>query len=190
MERKKKRREKRFEFKYPKLTLFILIILASYFVFSNPTVQTFIFGLSNLSHLWAFIAGTLYSYGFTSPISAGFFIVLKPENLWLTGILGGVGALLSDLLIFSIVRFELMDEFASLKKTSLISGTGKAIEKVLGRKIKMFLAYLLTAIFIASPLPDEAGLIMIAGLTKINRYVFMLISFVLNTMGILVLLTL
>jgi len=43
-------------------------------------------------------------------------------------------------------------------------------------------------ILIASPLPDEAGVIMLAGLTKIKSNVFAILSFSLNTAGILILL--
>ncbi len=178
------------KFKYPKLTLVGLIILASYFIFSNPAVKTFVSGLNSIGYFGAFIGGLLYTYGFTGPIAAGFFIDLELGNIWFGGLLGGFGALLSDLLIFNVTKFELMDEFTLLKKTRLISRTSKSIEKIFGETIRRYLAYLLAAVFIASPLPDEAGVIMIAGLTKINRYVFLLTSFFCNTAGILVLMSL
>ena len=50
--------------------------------------------------------------------------------------------------------------------------------------------YAFVGILIASPLPDEIGVIMLAGLTKINFKILAIISFILNTLGILIILSL
>ena len=50
--------------------------------------------------------------------------------------------------------------------------------------------YAFAGILIASPLPDEAGVTMLAGLTKISVKSLALISFILNTLGIIILLIL
>jgi uncharacterized membrane protein YdjX (TVP38/TMEM64 family) len=44
--------------------------------------------------------------------------------------------------------------------------------------------------FIASPLPDEIGVSLLAGFTRIEEKKFALVSFALNTLGIIVLLAL
>ena len=106
-----------FKFRYPKLLAFVLIIIAAYFIFSNPTVSNFMLMLNGWGYFGAFISGMFFTLGFTSPISAGFFITLNPENIWLAGILGGIGAMLMDLLIFKFIRFSFMDEFKRLKHT-------------------------------------------------------------------------
>ncbi|MEM4152506.1 MAG: hypothetical protein QXK80_00055 [Candidatus Pacearchaeota archaeon] len=178
------------KFRYPKLTLIGAIIISAYFIFSNHSVKILLSQLNSFSYFGAFIAGLFYTYGFTGPLAAGFFIDLNPNNILLAGILGGFGALVSDLLIFDITRFTLIDEFNLLKKTKFVVGVSNSIEKIFGKQVKVMLAYLLAGVFIASPLPDEAGVIMIAGLTKIKQSVFITISFVLNTIGILLLLSL
>jgi len=48
--------------------------------------------------------------------------------------------------------------------------------------------YLFAGLFIASPLPDEAGVIILAGPTKLSTKALSVISFILNSLGILVIL--
>jgi len=177
-----------FKLRYPKIFLLFIAIILAYIIFRNPNIQSFVSGLGNLKYLGIFIAGMLFSFGFTSPFAAGFFITLNPENILLTGIIGGVGALLSDLLIFSLIKLSFKDEFERLEKTKIIKDIKKEIEQDFGKKIKVYLMYAIAGIMIASPLPDEIGVIMLAGLTKIKVNKLSVISFILNTLGILILL--
>ena len=177
-----------FKFKYPKILGFALIAILSYLVFSNADVQSYFSHLNNWGYFGAFIAGTLFTFGFTAPISVGIFILLNPENIWLAGILGGFGAMLGDLVIFQFIRFSFMDEFKRLEKTRPIKAASYLIDKFLGQKIKVYLLYAFAGIIIASPLPDEAGVMMLASITRIKIEVLAIISLIANTMGILVIL--
>jgi len=49
--------------------------------------------------------------------------------------------------------------------------------------------YLFAGVFIASLLPDEAGVIILAGLTKLSARALSVIGFVLNSLGILIILS-
>jgi len=178
-----------FEFKYPKIAIFILFIAIAYIIFSSPGVGDFVNGLGDYGYLGNFIAGLLFSFGFTTPFSVGFFILYHPNNIFLASVIGGFGALLSDLLIFRIVKFSFMDEFKRLEKTERIREMSDLIEYVFGHKIKNHLLYIFAGIVIASPLPDELGVIILAGLTKIRIRSFMIISFLFNTIGIYILLS-
>jgi len=177
-----------FKFKYPKIFGLIIAIIFAYLIFSNAFVKDSISGLDDWGYLNAFIAGVFFAFGFTSPLSAGLFITLNPENIWLVGVIGGLGAMLGDLFILQFIRFSFMDEFKKLKKEKISKEIEKSISKTLGNKMKIYLMYAFAGILIASPLPDEAGVIMLAGLTKIKPYILSVISFALNTIGILVLL--
>ncbi|MEM4271920.1 MAG: hypothetical protein QXD13_02445, partial [Candidatus Pacearchaeota archaeon] len=86
--------------RYPKITLFLIAIIAAYFIFSNPKVADFVSRLHEYSYLGVFIAGVFFTFGFTTPFAAGFFIALNPSNIWLAGIIGGCGAMIGDTLIF------------------------------------------------------------------------------------------
>jgi hypothetical protein len=109
-----------YNFRYRKIALLVLSIIAAYFIFSNPKVSILMTHIGSWSYLGVFIAGIFFTLGFTSPLSAGFFITLNPENIWLAGILGGLGAMFGDLLIFKFIRFSFMDEFHRLKKTAIM----------------------------------------------------------------------
>jgi len=177
-----------FKFKYSKILWLVVSIILTYIIFRNPSVSSFVSHLGNLSYFGVFIAGLLFSFGFTAPFAAGFFITLNPENILLVGVIGGIGALVSDLLIFSFIKVSFKNEFNKLRKTKLVRSIDKTIERGLGKKIKVYLMYVFAGFLIASPLPDEIGVIMLAGLTKIKIGLLVVLSFILNTFGIVVLL--
>jgi uncharacterized membrane protein YdjX (TVP38/TMEM64 family) len=172
--------------RYPKLSLLILFMIAAYFIFSNQIVQNFVSNLGDFGYPSIFIMGLLFSFGFTTPISVGFFVVSNPDNIFLAAILGGFGALISDLLIFKFVRFSFIDEFHKLEKSKIITKTSDAISSTLTKKMKLYLLYAFAGLIIASPLPDEAGVIMLAGLTKINALSLSVISLIFNSLGIFI----
>lgn len=175
-------------FHYPKITLLIILIISSYYIFRNPQVNSFIASLNSWSYLGVFLAGMLFSFGFTTPFAIGFFIVLNPENIFLTGIIGGLGAMVTDLLILKFIRFSFMDEFDRLEHTPVIKKFIYLIENNLGHKISVYLMYIFTGVIMASPLPDEIGVIMLSGIKHINALVFSIATFILNTIGIILIL--
>ena len=177
-----------FKFRYLKLSLFVICIILAYILFKNPVIKNFVLSLENLSYMGVFIAGLFFSFGFTSPFSAGFFITLNTENIFLSGVLGGLGAMLADLFIFSLIRLSFKDEFLRLEKTKIVREVQNAIDKTIGKKLEHYLMYAFAGILIASPLPDEVGVTMLAGLTKIKPGILCIISFVLNSLGIIILL--
>ncbi len=179
-----------FKFKHPKIVLLAVSIIVAYFVFRNPDVQDFVL---NLGYFGAFIAGMLFSSGFTAPFAAGYFIVLEPNgifNLLIFAFIGGLGAMVFDLIIFKFIRLSFTDEFEKLKNTRMIKKFDRKIEKKIGHKLTVYLMYTFAGILISSPLPDEIGIIMLAGLTKIDAKHLAKISFALNTLGIFILLNL
>ena len=182
--------KKLFKFRYPKLFGLLIAIVAAYFIFSNQTVADYISSLNSFGYIGVFIAGVFFTFGFTTPFATGFFIILNPENIWLAALLGGFGAMLMDLFIFSMIKFSFTDEFEGLENTKMMKELSRRINKTLSHRIKVYLMYALAGIIIASPLPDEAALILLAGLKRIKVSVLALISFVMNTIGILILLSL
>ena len=179
-----------FKFRYPKITLLILLSIISYFIFSNATVERVIEGLNGLSYVGIFIAGMFFSFGFSTPFSVGFFIVAAPENIFYAAAIGGFGAFLSDMLIFKLIRFSFMNEFKRLEKTALFVELHQLMHSRLLSKIRVYLLFAFAGIVIASPLPDEVGVSMLAGLTHIKMWALGLISFVMNFIGILIMLLL
>jgi len=171
--------------RYPKILMLILTIILAYMIFSNPVVSNYINNLKIGGYLGMFIAGIFFTFGFTTAFSTGYFLTLTPENIYLAAVIGGAGALIGDLFIFKFVRLNFMDEFRRLKNTNAMKKAARIFESRFLRKFRTYLMYAIAGIIIASPLPDEAGVIMLAGLTKIDARVLAPISFIFNSLGIL-----
>lgn len=178
--------------RYPKLLLLLVVTILSYLIFTNPYIMGFVlnFGIGNLGYIGSFIAGILLAFGFSAPIAIGFFIVSQPQNIMIFAIAGGLGAILGDLLIFNFVRFSFMDEFKRLEKTKPFKAVIKAIEKKTTARIRNYMLYIFAEIIIASPISDEVGITMLAGLTSIKQKTFAVVTFILHVVFIFIILAL
>lgn len=174
--------------KYPKITLLLAIIAIVYVIFRNPEISAVFSRFDNLQFFGPFVAGILYSFGFTAPIATGFFLVLNPTNVYITALIGGLGSLLTDTLIYKVIKISFMDEFERLQKTKFIKGIDGFMTRNLHKTVRFAILYVIAMVVIASPLPDELGVMMLAGLTTIKPVPFTIISIMMNTLGILVIL--
>ena len=176
-----------FKFKYPKLFLLAGSIIIAYILFSNESFVQSLHGIGNI-YIDTFIAGFFFTFGFTTAFSVGYFITLNTEKILLLGLIGGLGALIGDMIIFYFVRTSLKDEFKQLNKTFLLKKTNLIINSMFNHRIKKYLIYSFAGLVIASPLPDELGITLMAGFSKIKPLKLFLISFTFNTLGIIVML--
>lgn len=177
-----------FHFKYPKIAALIITVIASYFLFSNETVAGWISGLGSIGYIGIYLAGLCFSFGFTTAFGIGYFVAAEPNSIILAAIVGGLGALTGDLLIFKIIKSSFMDEFERLENTKAFSIAVRGFDRLISKRIKVYLLYAIAGLVIASPLPDELGVTMLAGLTAIRTLKLAIISFILNSLGILVML--
>ena len=173
-------------FRYPKIEFLILSILIAYAVFTQTTFPDKIGRLDGLGYIGIFIAGMLYSFGFSASFAVGFFLTVKDLNIFLAAIIGGLGSLLTDLIIFTVIRFSFMDEFNRIKKTKPFLFVEKLMEKDLNSKTRRVLLYITSCIMIASPLPDEVAVTILSGLTNLKLKGMAVISIILSTIGILI----
>ncbi len=179
-------------FRYYKLALLGLSILLSYQFFTSWGGAGIVGGFENGGGLAAaLVGGVLYAFGFTAPFAIGIFLSLDPgKNVPLLAIAGGFGALLADYFILKLVRTSFKDEFDRLGRTRPFQYASKKFAEYLPEKTRRFLLVGMAGFFIASPLPDEIGVSFLAGFTEIQEREFALVSFALNTAGILLLLLL
>jgi len=171
-------------FKYPKLVLLVVSIIIAYFVFNSPVGQEFALDLDNLHYIGMFIAGILFALGFTAPFAVGFFIVSEEPNIFLAALIAALGALISNLLIFNFIKVSFRDELKRLERTHVIKEIEYLVEKEFNKKVRLYLLYIFAGILIASPLPDEVADTILGGFTKINPYVFAVLSFICSSIGI------
>ena len=156
------------------LSVLIAIILAKTDVFAD-----LIASVRELRFIGSFVAGVFFISVFTvAPASVMLFEIAQTTPVWEVAVLGGMGAVAGDFIIFSFVNLA-YDVKAFFKKTK-IQKAARALHLSAFRWLMPFVG----AIIIASPLPDELGLAMM-GLSKVKTPVFVVISFVLNFFGIL-----
>lgn len=179
-----------FRYKYPKLIMLLLSIFTAYYLFSSQFITSKIQLLQSFSYLGIFFAGILFSFGFSAPFALGLFITLQPQNIFLASIIGAVGSVISDLVIFKFIQFSFADEFKRLNNEKPIKEISFMIKNNLGLKASTYLFYLFAGILLASPLPDEVGVAMLAGLTTIKPSFLGIISFITHAIGIFILLLL
>ncbi|MDP3766278.1 MAG: hypothetical protein Q8R04_07230 [Nanoarchaeota archaeon] len=167
--------------KYPKFLLLFITFLIAYLLFSGRTNPKFHVLILSLGFFGTFLTGILFTYGFTAaPATAIFLILAKEQNILLAGLIGGLGALLGDLFIFNFIRYSFKDEVRRLSREKLVM-------YINNKNPSLFKRYLLPVVagfIIASPLPDEIGVTMLAASKSISAKVFSVISYVLNTAGI------
>lgn len=138
-----------------------------------------------LGYFGTFLAGILFTYGFTAaPATAILLILAKGQNILLSGLIGGLGALVGDFIIFKLIRNTFSDKIRKLSKEKTIL----KINNKMPHLLKKYLVPVLAGFIIASPLPDEIGVSMLAASSSISTRAFLAISYLLNTAGILVIL--
>lgn len=181
--------KKLFRFKYPKLLLLILSFILVYYLFKNSNISAWILSLEKIGYFGSLIAGCLISFGFSAVLGIGFFIALNPQNVILAAILGGLGAMIGDLIIFKSIKFSFMDEFKELEKTKAIRKIEEIVKKKKRVVIIHYLLYIFAGLFLATPLPDEIGVAMLAGLTTIKPVKLAIISFLVHSAAIFLILS-
>ncbi len=177
-------------FKYPKTLLLIVLSLLAYYLFSSPLFSNFANSLNNLGYFAVFFSGILTSIGFTAPFGIGILANIHVSNLFLSVILGSLGASIADLLIFKTVKFSFMDEFHNLEKTKVMKEIEKIVKKNKHVIIVHYALYLFAGILFTLPIPDEIAVSLIAGTTTIKPFALVLVSFFFHTISIFLMMSL
>lgn len=161
------------------LFLGVSVMFATLIVYSG-VVHEFIAGTQNLAQVGSFVAGLFFTSIFTTaPAIAVLGEISQDVPLWSVALIGGLGAVCGDLVIFSFVKksvskdVEYILQYPGLKRLRALFRTR------LFHRLLPFIG----ALVIASPLPDELGL-AILGMSHISKDRFLLISFVMNAAGI------
>ncbi|MEM4261414.1 MAG: hypothetical protein QXZ13_03970 [Candidatus Diapherotrites archaeon] len=172
----------KFKLKYPKLLLLFLSFVFAYFILADNFFEPFIKPLLDLNYFGAYLLGMFFAYGFTSaPATA---LLIKLSNVigdFPTALLGGLGALSADYLIFSFIRHSFMDEIQKLSSERIFQ---EIYSRFSNKKIVRTIMPVFGGLIIASPLPDEIGVALLASSLNVSTKFFVFMCFVLNTLGI------
>ena len=168
--------------KYPKFLLLFITFVIAYLLFNSRNYGPFQDFIVGLGYAGTFVAGILFAYGFTAaPATAIFLILAQHQNIYLASLVGGIGALVGDLFIFSFIRQSFADEISRLSREKIIHYFGDKLPGL----IKKYTLPVVAGFIIASPLPDEIGVTMLAASKVISTKIFLIMSYLLNTVGIM-----
>lgn len=163
--------------------IFLVVSLGiAIFILETNFAKYFIDSLGQFEYLAIFVAGLCFTSVFTTAPAIAVLAQLSPVNPWWAMVLiGGLGAVIGDYLIFRFIRDRMADDVEFLVKKSIRHQWSLIFKRRLFRWIGPFIG----ALIIASPFPDEFG-IALMGMTKMKDRVFLPLSFVFNALGILI----
>ena len=182
---KRSKTSKYISFRYTQSVLFVFSVLITILIVSNDTFHEFLLHLGTYEYIGVFFAGFFWVSTLTiAPASALFIILTENLPIWAVALIGGLGAVIGDSMIFNLIRHtsiadEVLDMFKRLG--------GKKLIHVFRSPHLRWTWPFIGAIIIVSPLPDELG-VSLMGVSKLGYPLFALISYLLNTLGILLLL--
>lgn len=168
-------------YKYKNLTFLLISVLVTIILLGNENFHSFLLHLGNLGYFGAFLAGVMFISTFTVAIGTVILLVLAESlSVLEIAIVAGFGAVIGDLVVFKYVRNKgLVDEVMSIYKYF----GGHNIRHLIHTKYFSWTLPVIGALIIASPLPDELG-VSLMGISKMKINEFVILSFVLNSIGI------
>lgn len=170
--------------RYKNTSMLIISVVVCLLFAKTQVFQDIAHFIGIFGYIGIFLTGILFVSTFTvTPAILMLFNIVDIHHPVETAIIAGLGAVVGDYIIFRFIKDGVFKELLPL------------FRKMNKRKVRLifkspYFAWLLPvfgAIVIASPLPDELGVSML-GLTKINKWQFFALTYILNTIGILLIL--
>lgn len=171
---------------YKKIAPLLLGIAVAGILSQIETVEVWLLQLDKLSFGGALLAGFIYTFSFTAALG-----VLVMVNLSITlpplliALIAALGTALGDYIIFSLVKRGVVEQikydYQQIKEEIII--------KLHPHRYVRWLLVAIGLIIIASPIPDEIG-VGLLGLARIKNSYFIGLTYILNFIGIYLLLSL
>lgn len=165
--------------------LFVCVsVVLAFLLVRSGTLHELLASVRSVAFFGPLVAGLFFTSAFTTPIAI---VVLAEMSLSIpvpmpilhVALLGAVGALAGDLVIFMFIK----DTFGRDLRDYLKVHPHRKLQKFFHLRLFRWLTPVLGALIIASPLPDELGLAMM-GVARIKLRVLIPISLTLNFLGI------
>lgn len=167
--------------------LFVASLLTAIIFYAQGWFDVLIQAMGNFGYLGAFAAGMGFGVSFTTAPSTLFFVDLGAHlNPYLAAVWGGLGAAVSDLLLYKFLKDSLFHELKAFALFLIPDHHREKLEQFTEHWIFMWTVPFLASLLIASPLPDEIG-IALFGIVNFRPKYLSVIAFILNAAGILAL---
>ena len=165
---------------YKNTTLLVISLIVFFYLIQTPQIDSVINRVGDFGYIGAFIAGALFVSTFTiTPAAVILFHLATKLHPVEVALLAGLGSMVGDYIIFRFFKDRIFGELAPI-----FSPFHKKYLKTMFRS--PYFSWLLPfigAVVIASPFPDEAGITLL-GASKIRPWQFLLLTYILNTVGI------
>lgn len=163
----------------------MLSLLAVFYLAQTPAVDSLIRQAGTFGYVGAFFTGIFFVSTFTAaPAALVLFNLADNLHAVEVALLAGLGAMIGDFIIFRLIRDNIFEElrpvFGRLHHPR--------VSALFRTPYFAWLLPVLGAAIIASPLPDEVG-VSILGLSKLKRWQFFAVTFLLNAIGIFLIVT-
>lgn len=161
----------------------VLSIAIAAILSATGALEGILSSAKELRMLASFLSGIFFVFIFTTAPSVAVLVdLLKEDTPLLVAVFAGLGAVVGDVVIFRFIKSSLTDHilefFHHLRERFFPDSPQRQLTRVL-------LGFL-GAVVIASPFPDEIGLLLL-GLSEIRLRYFIALAFILNFLGILAL---
>lgn len=168
-----------------KTVIFIISISVAWWMIESGILHTLVDTISPIKYAAEFLAGAFYTSFLTIPIALAMLAVLaQDQNPIVLAAIAGLGSTLADFILVKIIRDNFSDDIYFLTKHFKVY----LFKKILKFLKLDFIIPVIGAIIIASPLPDELGLVLL-GVSKLKNYQIIILTYILNTAGILIIVT-
>lgn len=158
------------------LSIIVAVVLAR-----SDAMQEILHATADIKALASFLAGMFFTSVFTTaPATVALGELSFSYSPFLVAFWGALGALLGDFILFTFVRDHLTEDIKYVLGRSGWHRWGWVFRWPLVRRLMPFIGGLI----IASPLPDELGMILL-GFSKTKDQYVVPISLVFNFLGIL-----
>ncbi|MBI4437752.1 hypothetical protein HY631_02270 [Candidatus Uhrbacteria bacterium] len=147
----------------------------------TPSVERILTSSMEVEVLASFVAGIFFTSVVTTPAAIVALIEIGTANSpWLVALIGGLGAVVGDLVLFRFVQTHFNRDLEQFLKTRRL----RNVFSFSRFRSFTWLFPFVGGLIIASPLPDELGVTFL-GVTKLPMKTFILISYLSNFLGIL-----
>lgn len=128
------------------------------------------------------IIGALFAITFTTAISTSVLIILAQttNNPFLVALLAGLGSSLANFVIYKYFEKEIISDVEIIEPRY----AKRLAHKIIHSKLFLGLVPYAAALLLASPLPDEVGMLLLTSASYKYKHIFLL-SFGFHTVGIL-----
>lgn len=171
--------------KYKNTFFLIASLIVLFYITGTSFGHQAIHSISKLGYIGSFVAGIFFVSTFTvAPASVVLFKLAQAYNPLMIALTAGLGAVIGDYFIFRYLKDNV---FGEIKPIFMKLG-GSNLSRLMSTPYFAWFAPVLGALIIASPFPDEIG-IGLMGISKLKNWQFLTISFLLNSLGILLIIT-